>query len=57
MLWVEQTGCAWSAVPRHCGPWKTVHSRYQRWHRSGLWAQIRAALADQISDQSEEAAA
>lgn len=57
MLWVEQTGCPWSAVPEQYGPWKTVHSRYQRWRRSGLWAQIRAALATQTSGQSEAVAA
>ena len=57
MVWVEQTGRPWSAVPRQCGPWKTVHSRYQQWRRNGLWAQIRAALADQTSDQPEVVAA
>jgi hypothetical protein len=44
MLFLERTGCSWRALPSHFGPWKTVHSRYQRWRKSGLWAAIHAVL-------------
>jgi hypothetical protein len=54
MLWVERTGCSWRALPSHFGPWSTVHSRYLRWRKAGLWSAICAIL-----DQSdfEDAAA
>jgi transposase len=46
MLWVERTGCPWAALPVRFGPWQSVYHRYQRWHASGLWAQILAVLDD-----------
>jgi hypothetical protein len=44
MLWVERTGCSWRALPSHFGSWHTVHNRYLRWRKSGLWAAIHAIL-------------
>jgi hypothetical protein len=40
MLWVMHTGAAWREVPPAFGPWHTLHSRYQRWCRAGIWTQI-----------------
>lgn len=54
ILWVERTGCSWRALPSHFGPWHTVHNRYRRWRKSGLWAAIHAIL-DQ-ADLEEPAA-
>jgi hypothetical protein len=44
MLWVVRTGAAWREVPTHFGPWETVHSRYHRWRKAGIWQQILEAL-------------
>ena len=44
MLWVERTGCSWRTLPERFGPWQGVYSRYQRWRKAGLWAQILAVL-------------
>jgi len=44
MLWVEQTGCSWRALPPHFGPWQDVYQRYHRWRQTGLWQRIRQAL-------------
>jgi transposase len=44
MLWVTHTGAPWRAIPATYGPWQTIHGRYQRWCRGGLWAQIVAVL-------------
>lgn len=44
MLWVEQTGCSWRALPSHFGPWQDVYARYHRWRQDGLWLRIRQAL-------------
>ena len=45
MLWVARTGAAWRDLPERFGPWQTVHSRYRRWRRAGIWQQILDALA------------
>jgi transposase len=44
MLWVMRTGAAWRDLPARFGPWETVHGRYQRWRKAGLWQQILDAL-------------
>jgi transposase len=44
MLWVMRTGSAWRFLPEQFGPWQTIHSRYQRWGKAGLWEQIAALL-------------
>jgi hypothetical protein len=44
MLWVARTGAAWRDLPAHFGPWETVHSRYHRWRKVGIWQQILEAL-------------
>ncbi|HWE61222.1 MAG TPA: transposase [Chloroflexota bacterium] len=54
MLWVERTGGSWRALPSHFGSWHTVYSRYQRWRKAGLWAQILDVL-DQSDAQSAAA--
>jgi hypothetical protein len=45
MLWVARTGSTWRDLPAHFGPWETVHSRYQRWRKAGIWQQILEALS------------
>ena len=44
MLWVMTTGTSWRQMPPAFGPWQTTYSRFQRWKREGLWAQIRHIL-------------
>ena len=44
MLWVARTGAAWRDLPAHFGPWETVHSRYHRWRKAGIWQQILETL-------------
>lgn len=44
MLWVVRTGAAWRDLPSHFGPWETVHSRYHRWRKAGIWQHILEAL-------------
>jgi hypothetical protein len=51
MLWVARTGAAWRDLPAHFGPWETVHSRYHRWRKAGIWQQILEALSqDDLPD-------
>jgi hypothetical protein len=44
MLWLEQTGCSWRALPTHFGPWQDVYARHHRWRQTGLWRRIRQTL-------------
>jgi hypothetical protein len=44
MLWVARTGSSWRDLPARFGPWETVHTRYQRWRKAGLWQQILDVL-------------
>jgi transposase len=44
MLWVVRTGAAWRDLPEQFGPWETVHGRYRRWCKTGIWQQILDAL-------------
>jgi transposase len=44
ILWVARTGASWREVPTDFGPWETIHSRYRRWRKQGLWPRIIAAL-------------
>ena len=44
MLWVMRTGAAWRDLPDRFGPWQTVHGRYRRWHRAGVWQRVLDAL-------------
>ena len=52
MLFVERTGCSWRALPSHFGHWSTIHSRYQRWRKAGLWSAICAILDQSDAEQA-----
>jgi hypothetical protein len=47
MLWVVRTGASWRDLPDEFGPWQTIHTRYQRWRKAGIWQQILDALTHQ----------
>ncbi len=44
MLYRHATRCQRRDQPERYGPWSTVHSRFRRWTREGLWDRILAAL-------------
>ena len=50
MLWVMHTGLGWREVPVYFGSWQTIHGRYQRWIKAGLWQQIVIMLNDPLAD-------
>lgn len=45
MLYVLRTGCPWRDAPGYFGPWSSVYTRWRRWCRAGVWAQILDVLA------------
>lgn len=40
ILWILRTGAPWRDLPARFGPWKTVHERFRRWTRNGVWRQV-----------------
>ena len=45
VLWVLRSGARWSDLPERYGKYKTVHERFTRWARAGMWERIFALLA------------
>ena len=42
--WVPRSGAHWPHLPEHHGKWQTVHRRFSRWCRAGVWERVFAAL-------------
>ena len=51
VLWVLRSGAHWHDLPERYGRWKTVHTRFSRWARSGVWERVFGAL---IKDRRNE---
>src|SRR5438874_2525579 len=37
VLWILRTGAPWRDLPPHYPPWKSVHTRFTRWSKQGIW--------------------
>jgi transposase len=44
LLWVLRTGAPWRDLPAHYPPWKSVHTRFSRWSKQGIWQRALAEL-------------
>lgn len=51
IMWISRTGAPWRALPAEYGKWSTVHKRFMRWAKAGVWQMIFNTLA--INDDNE----
>ena len=51
VLWVLRSGARWHDLPERYGKYKSVHARFMRWARSGVWERI---FADLVRDKKNQ---
>ena len=51
VLWVLRSGARWSDLPERYGKYKSVHTRFMRWARSGVWERI---FDDLVKDKKNQ---
>lgn len=44
-MWITRTGASRRALPMKYGKWSTVHKRFIRWVKAGVWQMIFNTLA------------
>jgi transposase len=45
VMWIAKTGAPWRDLPVSYGKWSTVHKRFIRWSKNGVWQMIFNTLA------------
>jgi len=51
LIFMNENGCKWRALPKKYGKWSSIHKRISRWAKSGVLAEIFIALQKlKISD-------
>jgi putative transposase len=51
VLWMLRSGARWSDLPERYGKYKSVHTRFMRWARGGVWERI---FDDLVADKKNQ---
>ena len=44
IFWILHSGAQWREMPDRYGKWKSVHKRFTRWAKAGVWEGVFASL-------------